>query len=217
MSSRSESVGGPAATADRILDAALTLGERVGWDAVHLHDVAHASGIRLADVGHHFPSKDALAERWFDRADVALRAAPQSPGWHACSPRERLHRAVFCWLDALAAHRGLTASMLRYKLQPDHLHLQALGLIRISRTVQWIREVAGLPSVGWRREMEEAVLTAIYVATFTCWLTDDSPGGARTHTFLDRQLALAEAGALRLGARSVGAPPAEPQGLHPLL
>lgn len=88
--------------------------------------------------------------------------------------------------------------MLRYKLQPEHLHLQALGVMRVSRTVQWIREVAMLPAVGWRREVEEAVLTAIYLTTFARWLVDDSPASARTHAVLDRLLAAAERAALWL-------------------
>jgi ubiquinone biosynthesis protein COQ9 len=187
---------------ERILDTALALGERQGWDAVHLHDIARELGIEVADIRRHFDQKDAIAEAWFDRADAALLAAPQAPGWRELPVRERLHRAIFAWLDALAPHRRLTAQMLRYKLQPEHLHLQALGLTRISRTVQWIREAALLPAVGWRRELEEAALTAMYVTTFAFWLNDDSPGAERTHALLARLLAAAERAALRLAPRS---------------
>ena len=193
--------GEEADLAKRILDAALELGEQHGWDAVHLHDIAQALGIGLADIGRHYDQKDALAEAWFDRADAALLAIPLKPGWAEFSPRERLQRAIFAWLDVLAPHRRLTAAMLRYKLQPDHLHLQALGLLRISRTVQWIREAALLPSVGWRREVEEAALTAIFVSTFTYWLGDDSRGADHTFALLDRLLAGAES-----LARSTGGP-----------
>ena len=78
--------------------------------------------------------------------------------------------------------------MLGYKLQPEHLHLQLGGLLRISRTVQWWREVALLPSTGWRRELEEAGLSAIFVSSFALWLRDDALGTA----CLARQLAGAE-------------------------
>ena len=182
----------------RIVDMALELGERHGWDEVHLHGIAQALGLTLADIRRHFENKDAIAEAWFDRADEALLAAPQAPDWFRVPVRERLHRAIFAWLDALSPHRRLTAAMLRYKLQPDHLHLQALGLTRISRTVQWIREAAGVTSSGWVREVEEAALTGIYLSTFAAWLNDESEGAARTHAWLDRLLAMAEAAALRL-------------------
>jgi ubiquinone biosynthesis protein COQ9 len=189
---------------ERIVDAALALGEARGWDAVHLHDVAAALGIALADIQRHFGTKDAIAEAWFDRADRALLAAAADRAERPV--RERLHRAIFAWLDALSAHRALTAQMLRYKLQLDHLHLQALGLVRISRTVQWIREVAGIASVGWRREVEEVALTTIYLSTFAMWLRDDSEGAARTHAFLDRALQVAERAALRLAPQGGHAP-----------
>jgi AcrR family transcriptional regulator len=182
----------------RILNAALELGEQHGWDALHLHQIAQVLGITLVDIRMHFEHKDAIAEAWFDLADQALLKAPQHPDWVQLNPRERLHKAIFAWLDALATHRQLTAAMLRYKFQPDHLHLQALGLTRVSRTVQWIREVAALPSAGWLREVQEVVLTGIYLSTFATWLRDDSAGAARTHALLDRLLGVAEQVALRL-------------------
>ncbi len=176
----------------RIIDTALILGEERGWDGFHLHDLAVRLDIGLSDIARHFAGKDAIAEAWFERADAALLAAPDTPGWQLLSPRERLQRAIFSWLQALAPHRKLAAEMLRYKLQPEHLHLQVLGALRVSRTVQWIREAALLPATGWRRECEEAALTAIYLATFASWLRDDSLGASRSRSLLDRLLARAE-------------------------
>lgn len=170
---------------DSILDAALALAEQRGWDAVHVYDVAQALGVPLAEIARHYRDKDALVDAWFDRADAALLAMPESPGWMDLAPRQRLVHAICAWLDALAPHRRISGEMLRYRFQPEHLHLQAQGFVRISRTVQWIREVARLPAVGWRREFEEAGLTSIYLATFARWLVDDSAGAARTRAFLD--------------------------------
>lgn len=183
---------------EAIVDTALELGEQVGWDAVHLHQIAQALGIGLADIAERFAHKDAIAEAWFDRADQALLAAPSAPGWQQLDPPERLHAAVFAWLDALAPHRRLSGQMLRYKLQPEHLHLQALGAVRVSRTVQTLREVAGLQSAGWRREAEEAALTAMYLSTLLSWLRDDSAGAAVSRGRLRRWLQRADFVARRL-------------------
>jgi ubiquinone biosynthesis protein COQ9 len=181
-----------------ILDAALALGEQRGWDAVHVYDVAQAMGVPLADIARHYGDKDALAEAWFDRADAALLAMAESPGWMDLTPRQRLHQAICAWLDALAPHRRISGEMLLYKFQPEHLHLQAQGVMRISRTAQWIREVARIPSVGWRREFEEAALTSIYLATFARWLGDGSAGAERTRAFLDGLLSVAERAARQI-------------------
>lgn len=184
--------------AQAILDTALELAERRGWDALHLHEIAAAMDITVADIQPCYPHKDALAEAWFDRAEAALVATAGSSGWLELKPRERLFRTISSWLDALAAHKAVTAAMLHYKLQPDHPHLQAQGALRVSRTVQWIRETAALPEAGWRRELQEIALTGIYLATLARWLNDDSPDAAATRDLLDRLLAGAERAALRI-------------------
>lgn len=183
-----------------IVHAALRLAEQAGsWDAVHVHAVARELGMGLAELSRYFGDKDAIAEGWFDMADAALLATGTMPGWDRLPIRERLHRGIMAWLDTLAPHRGLVAGMLGYKLHPEHIHLQARGIARISRTMQWLRETAMLPSTGWRRELEEAVITSIYLATFAWWLRDSSRGSESTRRLLTRLLSGAERGALRLG------------------
>lgn len=188
--------------AARILDAALALAATRSWDAISLADVATELGIGLAEIQRHYRGKDDLAEAWFERADRAMVRAGDAGGWTELPVRERLFRAMQTWFDALAAHKQATAAMLRYKLQPDHLHLQVQGLLHVSRTVQWIRETARLPAHGLRREAEEAALTAIFVSTMACWLLDDTPGQQRARAWLDRRLAWAERAAHGLGAVS---------------
>ena len=187
--------------AEHILEIALMLGEREGWDAVHLHDVAQEMGIALTDIHAYYQHKDDLAEAWFDRAELALIRAGEAAGWGCLSTRERLLRTMLAWFDALAIHRGLSIQMLRYKLQPDHLHLQAAALLRISRTVQWIRETARMPTVGRRREIEEVMLTGIFLSATACWLLDRSPDARRTRSWLEHRLASAERMALRFPDR----------------
>lgn len=178
-----------------ILEVALQLAEKSSWDRIHLFDVAREMGVGLADIHRHFPNKDALAEAWFDLADAALLRLAQTPGWLQLPQRQRLQLAYSAWLDALAGHRRLTREMIRYRLQPEHVHLQVRGVLRISDTVQWIREAAMLPEVGWRRETAEAVLTSIFLTVFTRWLFDESPGGRRTQVLLERLLRSADFGA----------------------
>ena len=184
--------GADAHERERILDAALALAARIGWDAVHLHEVAREAGLPLAALQRHCAGKDALADAWFDRADRALLGAADGPHWRALDPRERLLRALLAWFEALSAHRKATLAMLRYKAQPDHPHLQLGGVLRVGRTVQWWREAALLPSTGWRREAEEAVLTAIFLGAMGAWWLDASPDLGLTRRWLERRLAAAQ-------------------------
>ena len=183
--------------ADRIVDAALALGEARTWNAVHLYDIADHMGLGLADIERHFRNKDEIAEAWFRRADHALAACGNEPGWMALSVRERLARAIRAWFAALEPHKDITIEMLQYKVQPDHIHLVIQGVLRTSATVQWVREVARVPSTGLRRELEEPALTAIFLSTMALWLTDRTPGTPRAWSGMEQQLALAERVALR--------------------
>lgn len=184
--------------ADQILEAALFLGEQRGWDAVHVYDIADYMQVGLADIERHYRNKDEIAEAWFRRADQAVVACASEPGWMELNVRERLSRAMRAWFAALEPHKGITVEMLRYKVQPDHIHLVIQGVLRTSATVQWMREAARLPSTGLRRELEEPALTAIFLSTLAMWLMERTPGTPRTWAWLEGRLADAERIALRL-------------------
>jgi ubiquinone biosynthesis protein COQ9 len=179
-------------TTDRIIDTALALAEQRSWEAMRLRDVAVAVGITLDDIRHDFREKEDLVDAWFDRADQAMLKAAEQPGFLSLPTRERLHRLIMTWLGALAPHRRVTRQMILGKLEPGHIHIQIPAIMRISRTVQWMREAAHRDPVYLRRALEEIGLTTIYLMTFGYWLQDDSPGSIRTREFLERRLAMAE-------------------------
>lgn len=172
----------------QILDTALQIAERHGWERLRLLDVATALHIGLEEIAHHYRDKDALVEAWFDRADAALLARAKGADLPALTAAGRLEALLVAWLDALAPHRALTRQMLRYKLEPGHIHLQAHGLARISRTVQWWREAAGLGGVRLARLGEEVALSAIYLRTFSHWLRCEREDEAALRTYLRRRL-----------------------------
>jgi len=180
------------ATADQIVNTAVELGEQKSWEAVRLHDVAAALGITLDDVRTHFREKEDIVEAWFERADSAMLRMAQAPDFSFLTPRQRLHRLIMTWLTSLYPYRKTTRQMIYGKLEPGHLHVQIPGLMRISRTVQWMREAAGRDATYLRRALEESALTSIYLATFIHWMNDSSSGSSRTSRFLDGCLFVAE-------------------------
>ncbi len=62
----------------------------------------------------------------------------------------------------------------------------------LSRTVQWLRDAAGLDAGGRRRQVEEVGLSALFLATLAVWIRDDSSGQERTREFLDSRLSEAD-------------------------
>ncbi|NOR43734.1 MAG: hypothetical protein GQ572_10395 [Gammaproteobacteria bacterium] len=88
----------------------------------------------------------------------------------------------------MSDHRRVTRQMLHYKFELGHFHLQVLGIMRISRSVQWFREVALLNTDNIHRVIEEILLTRIYLIAFTRWLFDDSKNSLRTDSYLQAAL-----------------------------
>ncbi|PUB77151.1 MAG: TetR family transcriptional regulator [gamma proteobacterium symbiont of Ctena orbiculata] len=193
--SKKNSQNGIDPLAERILDTAVRLAEESTWESVRLHHVAAEMDIDLELIHRFYRQKDDLVEAWYDRADRAMLADAALPDYLTLTTRERLHRSIMCWLMSMQRHRRISRDMLIYKFELGHIHLQVLGLLRISRTVQWMLESAHRDSVHLRRIVEEIGLTNIYLASFAHWLSDNSTEAERTRQLLDRLLGRAEAAA----------------------
>lgn len=175
-----------------IVDKAVAIAERSNWEALRLFDIAAELNISLDDIRHYFREKEDLVDAWFDRADSRMLKEAETMEFLSLSPRERLHHLIMTWLDALAAHRKVTRQMIGAKLEPGHIHIQIPAIMRVSRTVQWMREAAQRDATFVRRALEETALTTIYLATFTYWMRDESENSQRTRDFLEHKLRLAE-------------------------
>jgi ubiquinone biosynthesis protein COQ9 len=184
---------------EHILDTALRLGAtKKHWEDLQLYEVADELEISLAQLRNCFLQKDELTDALFDRADNYLLEQCSKEKMSPLSMRGRLQIAIMTWLESLTPHRVIARQMLKYKLEFGHVHLQVLGLMRISRTVQWIRQVCICETTDTKRIIEEVALSSIYLMTFTYWLWDNSNNQQRTRDKLDNLLRLAEKGATTL-------------------
>ncbi len=171
-----------------ILDTAMQLAETTSWEMLHLHDIAAELKISLEQIRQCYPQKDDLVEAWYDRADARALQVTEDPEFLELSMSDRLHKIIMAWLDTLAVHKTVSRDMLFYKMEPGHVHLQVLGLLRISRTVQWFREAVQQDSTHLQRVFDEIGLTAIYLMSFVYWMYDNSEHQTLTSEFLQRRL-----------------------------
>lgn len=176
---------------ERILDAALELGEERGWANVRLYQVAERADVPLAAIGAEFRDQDALANAWFARALATIeRMPPQALAGQPAS--ERLHLVIMRWFDALAPHREVTGEMLRAKLYPSHPQHWVPLIFDLSRLVHWFLDAARIASTGRARQLAEIGLTVIFLGSLRVWLRDDSAGSERTRLYLRGRLAAAD-------------------------
>lgn len=173
-----------------ILQQAMQLAEQSSWEALRLRDIAKAMNLSLLDIQQHFQQKDDLVDAWFDLADQAMLSCQQRPDFEHSSAQDKLQTAIMQWLNALAAHRQITRQMLYYKLEPGHVHLQAAALLRLSRTVQWLRELADLKAQNLTRIEQELFLSALFSSTFVRWLTTKESASRSAQQWLQRGLQL---------------------------
>jgi len=198
-------------TTDDILDKALELADAGSWESVRMYDIASELGIGLDEISRHYQQKDDLAEALFNRADQVMLSEATKDGFDELSGRKRIHRVIMAWLSALAPHRRALIDILKYKLEFGHIHLQVLGMLRVSRTVQWMLESVGSKTVSLSRIAEEVGTTSVFLTTLGCWLTDHTEGYARTEKLLDSLLCKSENLASVVNPLSVVAQPAAGQ------
>jgi len=172
---------------DHIIDAAIGLAEESSWEQLSLAELANQLDSGLDDLSQVFRSKDDIAEAFFDRVDQAmLKAAKTVTG----DEPERLEKIIFNWFEALAPNKTVVREMLGYKLEPGHIHLQAHGITRISRTVQWFLTAANCHSTGLKRVLLESAITAAYLTSFATFLFDSSKNHQQTKKRLNKLITL---------------------------
>lgn len=184
-----------ALNAARILDAALEMAQELdNWYDLSLLALANRCGTSVNSIRRHYADSNAIADAWFARAlEAMLSVEPESV--KNLSVKNRLECIIWRWFEALAPYRQVTARMLGCKLHAPHIHHWLPMAFDLSRLIQFWRDVAGLQAGGRRRQIEEIVLTGIFLASLRTWCLDESPQQADAHARLVYLLDKAERGA----------------------
>jgi len=167
-----------------IFDKAVELAQQSSWEAFSIAELASSLQCSMAELKSHFRSKDDIAEVFFDRADEAMLKMASQPEFNAQYVDNRLLECIMCWFNTLVPYKALIKEVLAYKLEPGHFHLQAHGITRISRTVQWFLEASGRKRKGVARITDEVAITGAYLTSFAFFLSDNSTNHQRTRKLL---------------------------------
>lgn len=183
----------PVPDPEQVLDAALALAADRHWEAVRLYEVAARLETDLGRIRACVPDKEALVDVIWDRADAAMLAdaGTRADGFLALDFAGRFEYCLMAWLVPLRPHRRTVAEMLQVRMEPGHFHIQIPTLIRVSHTVQWMRELCRRDATFLRRAAEETALTTVFVSTVATWLRDESPDEHVTREALARRFARA--------------------------
>lgn len=165
----------------RIVDAAVSLAERGGFDGVRLRDVAEASDVALGTLYKYFRSKEdillfALAER-VSRMELALAAAPAE----GASPLERCEHLFRRTTLGLTAQPQLARAILRSMASGDPAIAVQIAAFRLRITRLIVASLRGEPlalasaleaevQIGTERERQIAlVLMNVWYSSLAGW------------------------------------------------
>ncbi|HEV8469217.1 MAG TPA: TetR/AcrR family transcriptional regulator [Candidatus Limnocylindria bacterium] len=187
-------------TRDRILDTALGLFRKRGFEPTTMRDIARASKLSLGAAYYYFPSKEALVHAFYDRVQdehaTLLRATCAS----SADLVVRVRAALVSKLDVLREDRALLGALFRYVGERDH----PLSVFSAATRAQREQAVAvfSLALEGSRlpKALHEAAARALWLAhlgLILYFIHDDSDEQFRTKR-LARRTADVFCAALRL-------------------
>jgi AcrR family transcriptional regulator len=181
---------------ERIVEAALKLAAKQGWDKTTLSDIAKAAKIPLSKLHEQFEDKaDIIGAlgRMIDRK-VLERVGEADPEIPA---RERLFDVLMERFDVLNEYRtGIVAILDSFLPDPKQA---VIGLPHLCRSMTWMLEAAGLETSGIPGAVRITGLVAVHLKTLRVWKQDESADLSKTMAALDKDLGRAEQLANMLG------------------
>ncbi len=171
----------------RLLDAALTLAARQGWERTSFREIAAAAQLPIHEVHALYPSKLAMLDGFRRRIDRAALAGAASGSEETA--RDRLFDVLMCRFETLRPHKAALRVILR---DSSTNPLMLLGAKPLLQSMTWMLEGAGVSAAGWRGCVRASVLAALYLSVFRVFLGDDSADLTATMAALDRRLRRAE-------------------------
>jgi AcrR family transcriptional regulator len=183
-------------TGRRILDAALDLFRREGFDTVTMRSIAETAGVATGAAYYYYPSKEAIVMAVYERACNEMQPRIQKALEGVQSLEARLRALIQVKLDYFKPNRAVLRALLRNGADPKHPLSPFSAETKSIRDldIEWFRHI--LRDCGLKIPRDIAphlpdVLWLFQMGIIFFWVIDDSRGQARTSRLLD------------LGARSV--------------
>lgn len=189
-------------TKERIVQAALELFRRDGYEATTMRAVAEAAGVSLGNAYYYFASKDLLLRAFYQEVHEAHVAAAAPVLLQQKTLKARLLGVMRKKLEVIAPYRHFSALMFKSAADPKSplspFHPESATIRRegeqvfaeVLRGTRLPKDLAKeLPALLWTYSMG----IVLY------WIHDDSPDSARTAKLIEHSVELV-VGCIQLAA-----------------
>jgi AcrR family transcriptional regulator len=177
-------------TAQRILDAALTLFRKQGFDATTMRDIAAEAGVATGAAYYYYPSKEAIVLDFYQQSSNDMQPEIREALAGHADLESRLRALILVKLTHFAPNRAVLRTLLRggadpknplSPFSPDTKHIREADLA-------WFREI--LTGCGLRIPRDIAphlpgVLWFFQMGVILFWIIDESPAQTRTTRLVD--------------------------------
>ena len=177
------------ATREKILNAALALFRKQGFDPTTMRDVAKKAGVALGAAYYYFPSKEAVVMAYYEQIQAAHLEQARAAYADARSFRDRLAAALHSKLDLVGGDRKLLGAVFRAVGDPtDPLSTfgRATAQIRADSIAVFAEALGDEPLPADLRALAPSALWMLHLALLLFFIHDRSRGQQRTRKLVDR-------------------------------
>lgn len=182
-------------TRRRILDAALGLFMKVGYEKATMRVIARKAGVQPSHAYYYFATKEHLIFEFYARAFEEQMPGVKRVLEGTRALRERLAGSVNAHLEIARPYRGISMALLRTAIAPDHpLSPFSDGSEPIrSREIALFGELLDGSDVAVPAEIRKHLPELLWLwkmGVILYWLYDRSPDQRQTSRFVDRTAGL---------------------------
>jgi AcrR family transcriptional regulator len=190
------------ATRDHLLEVALRLFRRQGFQRTTMRDIARAAKASLGAAYYYFPAKEALVVAFYERAQERHAALARAAYASTTGLPQRVRAALVSKLEVLRDDRALLGALFRYTGERDH-PLSVFGEATRRHREQAVATFAeALEPAKLSPALRAAAARGLWLAhlgLILYFIHDESAGQARTMRLAERAADLFCTG-LRLAA-----------------
>jgi AcrR family transcriptional regulator len=177
-------------TGVRILDTALALFRKEGFEATTMRDIAQKARVATGAAYYYYPSKDAIVMDFYQRSFAEMQPKIEAALEEATGLESRLRQLIQVKLAHFAPNRSVLRALLRNGADPKHPLSPFSPETKEIRDIDidWFRRI--LVNCGTRisRDLEPdlpAVLWFFQMGVIFFWVIDESRDQVRTARLLD--------------------------------
>jgi AcrR family transcriptional regulator len=181
------------ATKQKILEAALKLFRKRGFERTTMRDVAKAAGVALGAAYYYFPSKDALVLAYYDGTQDAHGAVAREAMKDAPALDARLRIVLHTKIDTIEKDRKLLSALFRSVGDPSsELSIFSTQAKRVrDESIALFHEAFALEELP--QELKTTLALAMWslsMGLVLFFIHDESPKHEKTRLLIDRSVEL---------------------------